>query len=160
MSDQVAKFAKKLRRHLPPGEQVLAAMPYDGSAVAVAGFGVFGVLGLAGAEKLRARSGNFASVFPANGGVVVLTDRRLLALTNDAFGVTVRGQFAHSQIRAIGTQRQTLKGALLITFEDGSTFAKGEGKKGLATTFAAAWENRPRRPQDQPGWVDPAFLNL
>ncbi len=137
MADITKRVAKKAAPHLAAGEQVLAALllepkgTYGAGAVALAAAPRTAIRALdTSAAKDRAEEGAAAGQLPAKSFVLVVTDRRVVAMPSNGLRVDpVAASFERHEVTVAANDGRGLGRRLTLAFADG-TSATVDGQRG------------------------------
>lgn len=137
MVDFAKKVQKKAMESLLPGEQVLAAAPWQkrgalGKQVAFSSAGLVGAAVHAAANRNKddatAVTGPSADALNGRAAILAVTDHRVIAFSQTPMGGNpkdVIGQWEHREIDSLELDKNKLTYAATLRFADGSV-AEGE----------------------------------
>ena len=136
MVDFAKKVQKKGAEFLHPGEQVVAAVPFQkpgsfGKQVALSSGGVVGAAVYAAANRQKDNDlvgAGAADLFAGQQCILALTNTRFLAFSQSAISGSPKellGEWPHDKVVGIDLEKQKLTHKAVVRFTDG-TVAEGE----------------------------------
>ncbi len=139
MVDFAKKVQKKGAEHLHPGEEVVAAVPWQrpgslGKQVAFSSGGLVGAAVYAAAnrnkkdDEAEEPAASAAEAFDGKQAILAVTSQRIILFSQSAMSGApkdVVAEWSHDQVKELHLEKQKLTHRAELTFADGST-AEGE----------------------------------